>query len=415
MKKIIFLLASLVMHSFTASAFEGEAEIDGINYYIITKGATAEVVFKASGYKGDVIIPETIEYDGVTCAVSSIGDKAFYMETGLNSVSIPKTVTKIGVMAFEDCRNMKEANIPSSVTSLGQRAFYRCESLETLKADDITSWCNMEIGQDANPLPYVKNFIVGGEVLNDLTIPATVSKVGSRAFHGYVGLRSVSFSSSVTAIGDYAFYGCKGLVSAKFPNTITELGVQAFYECSSMNDLTLSSGLTTIKDKTFCGCSSLTTLSIPDAVTEIGTAAFRDCANIKSIYIGSGLKILGHNAFQSCSELTDVYCWAVASPKITGFYTDFSLPFYNSHIEYATLHVPESSIPDYKGNDVWKGFGNFVALTSEDTGISTTCSTAKEVVASYGIDGLPVKSQSQGITIVRMSDGATKKVIMPKK
>ena len=411
MKKCIFLLVSLVMHSFMASAFEGKAEIDGINYYIITKGATAEVVFKASGYKGDVVIPETIEYDGVTCTVSSIGDKAFYLETGLNSVSIPKTITKIGVMAFEDCRNMKEANIPSSVTSLGQRAFYRCESLETLKADDITSWCNMVIGQDANPLPYVKHFIVGGEELNDLTIPATVSKVGSRAFHGYVGLRSVSFSSSVTAIGDYAFYGCTGLVSANLPNNITELGTEAFYGCTSMSSLTLSSGLTTIKERTFNGCGSLTTLTIPDAITEIERYAFRDCTNIKSIYIGTGLQILGHNAFQSCSELTDVYCLAVFSPKITGNYKDYSLPFYNSHIEYATLHVPEASISDYQGNDVWKGFGTIVALTPEDTGISSTSTIDREVVATYSLDGRSVKPKSHGMNIVKMSNGTTKKVL----
>ena len=362
MKKKLLILTALAFQSLVASAFEGKAEIDGINYYIITKGATAEVVFKSSGYKGDVVIPETIEYDGVTCTVSSIGDKAFYLETELNSVSIPKTVTKIGVMAFEDCSNMKEANIPSTVTSLGQRAFYRCESLETLKADDITAWCNMEIGQDANPLPYVKHFIVGDEEVTDLVIPETVSKIGSRAFHGYVGLKSVTFSTSVTSIGDYAFFGCTGLVSANLPNTITELGADAFYECTSLNSLTLSSGLTTIKEYTFFGCSSLTTLSIPDAVTEIKKDAFKNCTNIKLIYIGSGLEILGHNAFQNCSELTDVYCWAISSPKITGYYKDYSLPFYNSHIEYATLHVPEVSISNYQGNDVWKDFGTIVAI-----------------------------------------------------
>lgn len=411
MKKNLLLLTALAFHSLVASAFEGKAEIDGINYYIITKGATAEVVFKASGYKGDVIIPETIEYDGVTCTVESIGDKAFYLETGLNSVSIPKTVTKIGVMAFEDCRNLKTANIPSSVTSLGQRAFFRCEALETLKADDITAWCNMEIGQDANPLPYVKHFIVGGEEVVDLVIPETVNRIGSQAFHGYAGLKSVSFSSSVTAIGDYAFYGCKGLVSAKLPNTITELGAQAFYECSSLSDLTLSSGLTTIKEKTFYGCSSLTTLSIPDAVTEIETSAFRNCTNIKSIYIGSGLRILGQYAFQSCSELTDVYCWAVSSPKITGYNKDYSLPFYNSHVEYATLHVPEASISDYQENTVWKGFGTIVALTPEDTGINSTSTADNEVVTTYSLDGRPVKSQTHGVNIVRMSDGTTKKVL----
>ncbi len=403
-------MLTLVLHSLLASAFEGEAEIDGINYYIITKGAKAEVAFKFSGYKGDIVIPATIEYDGVTCYVTSIGNSAFFYESELTSVVIPGTVTKIGDGAFRGCSKLQSVNIPNSVTSIGEKAFYECENLETVKADNIESWCKMEIGNDANPLPYAKHFIVNGVDVEDLVIPETVSIVGARAFHGYAGLISVSFSSSVTTIGDYAFFGCKNLTSADLPNTITEVGSYAFYDCTSLKNLILSSGLTKITDGCFYGCSNLTTLVIPNSITEIGKNAFRNCTNIKSIYIGSGLNTLGHTVFQNCTELTDVYCWAINPPQITGFYKYYTLPFYNCHVEYATLHVPEASISVYQENDVWKDFGNTVALTSEDTGVNSANLDSKKIVSYYSLDGQSIKSRTHGFFIVKMSDGTTRKV-----
>ena len=45
MKKLLLLLV-LMMLPLVATAFSGEAEIDGIKYYIITKGQTAEVKHK---------------------------------------------------------------------------------------------------------------------------------------------------------------------------------------------------------------------------------------------------------------------------------------------------------------------------------------------------------------------------------
>ena len=56
-------------------------------------------------------------------SVTSIGDCAFYVCTGLTSVHIPDSVTSIGDYAFSDCTGLTSVVIPDSVTSIGYRAF----------------------------------------------------------------------------------------------------------------------------------------------------------------------------------------------------------------------------------------------------------------------------------------------------
>ena len=47
-----------------------EVEIDGINYDLVTKAKLATVVAKSSGnYSGEVVIPESVEFKGVTHSV----------------------------------------------------------------------------------------------------------------------------------------------------------------------------------------------------------------------------------------------------------------------------------------------------------------------------------------------------------
>lgn len=147
MKKFFIVSLALAMNYMAANAFEGKAEVNGINYYIITKGAVAEVISKTSGYEGDIVIPSTIEYDGVTCTVNSIGNNAFLYESKLNSVTIPNTVTKIGTGAFTHCVKLKTVNIPNSVTTIGAQAFLRCDGLETVKTDDIWGMMRFKISK----------------------------------------------------------------------------------------------------------------------------------------------------------------------------------------------------------------------------------------------------------------------------
>ncbi len=80
-----------------------------IIYYVWTNNNTElQVSYRGSDYysdrySGNVIIPDSVTYNGATYAVTSIGGYAFYYCSGLTSVTIPNSVTSIGESAFAVC------------------------------------------------------------------------------------------------------------------------------------------------------------------------------------------------------------------------------------------------------------------------------------------------------------------------
>ncbi len=76
-------------------------EIDGIRYYLDSKGKVAEVVIHSPSYQGDIVIPESITFDGIDYDVTSIGSQAFSDCGNLTSVTIGNRVTSIGREAFK--------------------------------------------------------------------------------------------------------------------------------------------------------------------------------------------------------------------------------------------------------------------------------------------------------------------------
>ncbi len=103
MKKIILLFFWIPI---IANAFTGKVEIDGIWYHIVTKGNSAEVISNTTipgFYSGDIEIPSSVVYEGITCNVTSIGDKAFYNCPNLTSITIPSSIESISIAAFSLC------------------------------------------------------------------------------------------------------------------------------------------------------------------------------------------------------------------------------------------------------------------------------------------------------------------------
>ena len=70
-----------------------------IYYNYINNGAELEVTIRSRydiSYTGNVNIPESVTYKNRTHSVTSIGGYAFYNCSGLNSVTIPNSVTYVG-------------------------------------------------------------------------------------------------------------------------------------------------------------------------------------------------------------------------------------------------------------------------------------------------------------------------------
>ncbi len=219
--KILFVLAILIANCISASAIE--FTVDGVRYSVNDDNRTVMVAGYPSDREpsGDLIIPESVIYGGISFPVTSINDWAFRGCSGLTSATIGNSVTSIGDGAFFECRGLTSVTIPNSVTYIGYGAFYYCSGLTSVTIPNSVTSIGYDVFSDCSGLTSV-------------TIPNSVTSIGPGAFSGCSGLTSVTIPNSVTSIGDYAFRGCSGLTSVTIGNSVTSIGYEAFYGCSGL-------------------------------------------------------------------------------------------------------------------------------------------------------------------------------------
>ena len=313
-KHIWAMLLLVATCLFSNNAFAYEVEINGIYYNF--NGDEAEVVGVGVGsvFSGDIIIPESVIYHEQTYSVTSIRYHAFYLWSGLTSVTIPNSVTSIGFQAFYGCSGLTSVTIGNSVTSIGGDAFFGCSGLKKVIVPDIAAWCGItfEMGDDyydypSNPLYYAKHLYSDETTeITNLIIPNSVTSIGNYAFYNCRGLTSVTIPNSVRSIGDRAFYSCSGLSSVTIGNSVTSIGESAFSGCSGLTSVTIGNSVTSIESGAFYGCSSLTSVTIPNSVTSIGDNALRNCSGLTSVTIGNSVTSIEYGTFSGCSGLTSV-------------------------------------------------------------------------------------------------------------
>ena len=142
--------------------------------------------------------------------------------------------------------------------------------------------------------------------LKSVTIPTSVTSIGQSAFHGCTSLTSITIPNSVTSIGDAVFSYCSGLTSVTIPNSVTSIGYNAFYDCRGLTSVTIPNSVKSIGSSAFWGCSSLTSVTIGNSVTSIGNSAFRECSGLTSVTIPNSVTSIDMQAFYGCSGLTAV-------------------------------------------------------------------------------------------------------------
>ena len=106
------------------------------NQYKVTgsdqKNPTVEYVKPKSNAKGNVKIPASVRYDGVTYKVTSVADKAFRNNKKVTNITVGTNVKSIGRSAFEKCTKLKMVTVGKNVTKIGKNAFGGCKNLKTL-------------------------------------------------------------------------------------------------------------------------------------------------------------------------------------------------------------------------------------------------------------------------------------------
>jgi hypothetical protein len=211
-------------------------------------------------------------------------------------------VTSIGNSAFQTS-SITSVTIPDSVTSIGSGAFYDCYRLSSVTIPNGVT----NLGVEA--FYYCEN-------LTGISIPSSLTSIGNEVFYDCYSLSSATIPGSITNIGNEAFYFCEDLPSVTIPGSVSGIGESAFVGCSSLTNVTMDSGVVSIGDEAFSGCP-VTSIMIPDSVLSIGASAFSACSSLTNVIIGGGVTNIGSSAFGFCLNLTNV-CFEGNPPTNSG-------------------------------------------------------------------------------------------------
>ena len=183
-----------------------------------------------SYYAGDVVIPDSVCYQGDKYPVKRIGAFAFSSCPDLISVSLPQTITEIREGAFNGCENLTSIIIPRSVITLAEEIFIYCPHLEFISVEDGNPIYDSREGCNAVIETATNTLLIGS---NNTFIPNTVTAIGHAAMDNksFVELK---IPDSVVEIGESSFFDCEKLQRIEIPNSVTSIGDGAFTWCPSL-------------------------------------------------------------------------------------------------------------------------------------------------------------------------------------
>lgn len=331
------------------------------SYEITGGGSTSKAgTVKLKKYKtledtfGNVKIPETVTFSGVTYMVTQIGNGAFDDCYDLTEIHLPENINSIGAYAFSDCVKLFNIIIPVKVTSIGAGAFNGCNIKSIELSDNIVS-----IGDEAFSNCYG---------LTDINLPEGLTSISKGLFAYSAHLESINIPEGITSIGENAFYGCTDLTEVHLPESVTSIGRSAFYDCGKLTTINIPAGIKKVARTAFLYCSNLTDINIPEsvmssigelihfryqktslfyevlsdadgtkmgtvvlkgqlsdysykyikipekvtednieyAVVKIGDNAFKNCYGLRSVEIPEGIISIGNNAFYNCNDITTI-------------------------------------------------------------------------------------------------------------
>ena len=324
--------------------------------------------------------------------VTSIGPRAFF-RCNLETATIGNGVTTIGSCAFQES-SLISATIPGCVKKIDYNAFNNCSSLSSVIIDDGVQ----RIGDSA---------FEGCIGLTSLILPNSVYYIGTSAFEGCAGLTSLTLPNNKLRIGSYAFKECTGLTSLTIPNA-QDIYYGAFQGCTGLTSLNLPNCEYDIWDDAFQGCTGLTSLNLPNGVRDIGKNAFYGCTRLTSLTLPSSVREIGPGAFCNIDLVTVI---SMMTPKNIGYYLNgnvisYAKVFSDHTRRYATLYVPVGTKKLYSRKRGWEFTRIIEGIPNGITGVEKE--SPKEI-SRFTMDGKRVSNPQKGISIIKYTDGTTRK------
>ena len=444
-----YSLAGIDTYSGEASA--ASVVVDGLAYDLNKQEMTATVVTDSyigengstilcGPYSGSIVVPEEITVDGVTYPVTELGKCCFAMRK-IDSITLPSTLKKINYGGLSTVWGLKSITIPASVEEIESTAFTLNYDLEEIKIEEgnkhFVMEGNMLLSADKTHFLYLLGATDWNKSI-DLKLPATVKTIDDSALYGSAAVTSLTLPEGLESIGVMGLGGIS-VSSIHIPSSVKSIGESFMIFAENLKEITLGEGnanfamsngmlltkdmtelvlmpcihdnyqipesVTTLRDASASGLQT-TSFVIPDGVKTLKKMVCAFSEMLETVVIGSGVENWGEGAFCYCESIKSIYLRSenVVTPT-SGYHFEEAL------YDTATLYVPTGTKGLYQGDPYWGQFKNIVefSVTDIESVIDRIDNSAIDRI--YTLDGAAQRSVRDGLQILRMNDGKTKKVI----
>lgn len=222
---------------------------------------------KEESKAGHIVIADAVTVDGKSHPVKYIsGDVG--NRSNIVSIVFGQNIEATGGpdgssnYAFSNCQKLTSVTLNAKLKILGNSTFQNCYRLT-----------NINLGDCASLTTIMANVFDDCELVREMTVPASVTTIGTDAFYHLDSLRTVTFAdgSKLTTLGDGAF---------RDDVKLERINIEA---CTKLTSLPVN---------TFAGCRSLERIKLPDAVQTVSKGAFYYATSLTEIEFGTGLTAL---------------------------------------------------------------------------------------------------------------------------
>lgn len=290
--------------------------------------------------EGEVVIPETVTYNGVTYTVKEVAWRAFNDCPNLTSVILPPSVDNVSDYAFHNCPNLQyvksytpvfmehtliaapadatEYELPIECTAIQRNAFKYATSLQTLTlqrpltdiGEKAFAGCSSlkEIYAYARPVPRTAANAFEGLDKSKITVHVYASALDSYKQAWGTGFNYVTMTDpklvelTVNVPNAGTLRQLIEEAAATAGSTIYDVTGIKVTGNVSQDDLRMLANMCT-------GVSALATIDLSAAVivgNRIDDGVFREKEKLSSISLPNSITYIGSHAFYGCSSLTTV-------------------------------------------------------------------------------------------------------------
>lgn len=292
-------------------------------------------------FSNDELLPSVTFSDlSAGAALTTIDNGAFVSCKKLETITLPASLTVLGSSTFNNCTALKTFTFPANIKEVSSQVLYNCQELESVTLAEGTTRIGYSAFYNCSKLATIN---LDGQPL---------TRIDDSAF-GNTALTTVSLPNTVTQMGSGVFQYCSQLESANIPTAITVVPSSTFYECQKLTSVTLHDAITEIQSSAFAGCKLLPSLDLSSHITRIGSSAFSGCEALVIDELPASLTTIEEYAFQNTKAMTVT----LTIPESVKYL--YSQAFYGSGI----IGVVMTKVPDTFYSDVFANCENLASVT----------------------------------------------------